>query len=494
MVNEAVAAQLCRIVTTYGPEVCEDPRRVEALLRDLSGEHRREISVLSGAAREGIPAELLANAGKVPAAILGERLVQTLQDNLGMGETAARWAVAVWASALDLAGFATLLTTADALPDLKAVAPGSSRSQSAGDPAPSELVVAPWGRADHRTISDALSAAGVRARIVVRPGVYRESLTISQPVELVADGPAADVVIEANGGSCVLMQADHAVVRGFTLRGQDGAASQFYGVDVAQGELVLDGCDISSTSDSCVAVHGAGTSASIKGCRIHDSAGMGVLVEEQGAGLIEDCEIWGNARTGVGIGTGGNPTVRRCKIHDGQQGGVFVFEQGAGVIEDCEIWGNAFSSVEIKTGGNPTVRRCKIHDEQGCGVYVLEQGAGVIEDCEIWGNKFGGVTINTGGSPTIRRCKIRDGQQDGVIVSEQGAGVIEDCEIWGNAFSGVEITTGGNPTIRRCKIRDNHDDGVWAHEQGAGMIEACTFSGNWRKSVRINRGCKTTVR
>jgi hypothetical protein len=53
-VNETAAVALSGIVSSYGTEICADSRRVEALLRDLSGYHRREISVLSGAAREGI--------------------------------------------------------------------------------------------------------------------------------------------------------------------------------------------------------------------------------------------------------------------------------------------------------------------------------------------------------------------------------------------------------------------------------------------------------
>ena len=100
--DDAVGVELRRIVLRYGPGVGEDARRVEALLRDLSGEHRREIFVLAGAAREGIPAELMSSQGTFPATVIAERLTRTLQDNLGLGEDAARWAVATWASALDV--------------------------------------------------------------------------------------------------------------------------------------------------------------------------------------------------------------------------------------------------------------------------------------------------------------------------------------------------------------------------------------------------------
>jgi hypothetical protein len=102
-VNETVRAQLGWIVATYGHSVCKDSRRVEALLLDLAGEHRREVSILVTAAKEGIPAELLASMNSVPASLLSERLTQTLLQNSGLTEEAARWAVATWESALDAA-------------------------------------------------------------------------------------------------------------------------------------------------------------------------------------------------------------------------------------------------------------------------------------------------------------------------------------------------------------------------------------------------------
>lgn len=59
----------------------DDSRRVEGLLRDLSGEHRLEIGLIVGALREGIPAELIA-AREGPAP---ELRVSTLARRLQAG-------------------------------------------------------------------------------------------------------------------------------------------------------------------------------------------------------------------------------------------------------------------------------------------------------------------------------------------------------------------------------------------------------------------------
>ena len=92
-------------------------------------------------------------------------------------------------------------------------------------------------------------------------------------------------------------------------------------MDISQGRLDLEGCDISSQSLACVAIR-----------------------------------------------DGADPRLRRNKIHDGKQAGVFVYDGGLGTLEDNDITGNALSGVEIKTGGNPTLRRNQIHDNKQSGV------------------------------------------------------------------------------------------------------------------------------
>ena len=61
----------------------------------------------------------------------------------------------------------------------------------------------------------------------------------------------------------------------------------------------------------------------------------------------------------LNIMTGGNPIVQHCQIHDGKEGGVMVLKNGTGQIENCDIFGNAWSGIII-LGGNPIVQSCTI--------------------------------------------------------------------------------------------------------------------------------------
>ncbi|MCP3974036.1 MAG: toll/interleukin-1 receptor domain-containing protein [bacterium] len=89
------------LLDRYGPELTEDPRRLQALLRDVAGEHRAEVAALLAGAEEGVgPALLQSSQGLTPELV--ERLVRRLQQNRALAEDASRWAVNAWVYALGM--------------------------------------------------------------------------------------------------------------------------------------------------------------------------------------------------------------------------------------------------------------------------------------------------------------------------------------------------------------------------------------------------------
>jgi hypothetical protein len=63
------------------------------------------------------------------------------------------------------------------------------------------------------------------------------------------------VVIEAKGRDVALFQASMGRIANLTLR-QGGGKGIWFGVDIAQGRLHLEVCDITSQSIACVEIHG----------------------------------------------------------------------------------------------------------------------------------------------------------------------------------------------------------------------------------------------
>jgi parallel beta-helix repeat protein len=318
------------------------------------------------------------------------------------------------------------------------VAAPQQATTSAPQPKPSryavEWVVDARGRGDYSTISAALNAAPPNARIVVKAGVYQEGIVLTKTVTLEGDG--GTVIVENNAGSVIMMETDEATVAGLTIRCT--ATTNVYGVDIPQGRLILRECDVTSSARACIAVRNAGTRPTIVDCTIHNGNQAGVLVYENARGMIENCQIFANAQSGIEIFEGGNPTVRGCTIRDGKNGGVLVYANGAGIIENCQIFTNEMFEIVIQTG-NPTVRGCTIRDGEGFGVSVNQNGVGVIENCQIFANAYAGIAISAGGNPTVRGCTITQNGYEAVWASDNGRGTFEDCDLRGNTYGAWNI-------------------------------------------------------
>lgn len=141
--NDLPRHTLSRIILEHGRGICDAPKRVEALLRDLCGAHRREINIIIGALEERVAADLLAARGAAPRDALLARLAARLRDNLAYTPEAARWGVETWAVALGTISEAELRERARAGSADDARGEATPRARDAETPAANPARVAP---------------------------------------------------------------------------------------------------------------------------------------------------------------------------------------------------------------------------------------------------------------------------------------------------------------------------------------------------------------
>lgn len=111
--NDLPRHTLSRIIAEHGRGICDAPKRIEALLRDLCGSHRREINIIIGALDDRVAADLIAAGNSMPRDVLLARLAARLRDNLAYQPEAARWGVETWAVALGILSEAELHARAE---------------------------------------------------------------------------------------------------------------------------------------------------------------------------------------------------------------------------------------------------------------------------------------------------------------------------------------------------------------------------------------------
>jgi len=294
----------------------------------------------------------------------------------------------------------TVVTPPAVLPIAPAAAPAARRPALQTQAQPigvDDLLVMAGGGGTHPNLTEAVLSATPGARIFIGPGIYRESIVLDKPLQLIGQGPRENIIVESGAASCLKMQAVSATVRGLTLRGCAGAAGKkHFAVKVAQGNLTLEDCAITSDSLACVAVQGATANATLRGCKIHDGASDGVLFFEGATGLIETCEISNHQRAGVHIKKGAAPLFRDCVIRGNKASGVVITDNGQGSIEGCDINDNAKAGVQIGQSGAPAIRRCKIRQNKQQAISADRTASGIIENCDLSDNKFGAWDIASG--------------------------------------------------------------------------------------------------
>jgi hypothetical protein len=533
--NNLPRQKLLEIIRRHGREIVNEPRRCEGLMRDNFPAHRREIAVLSTALEERIPADLL-DSGKslMPRNTLLARLAARLHDDVAMEANAARWTVHTWALALGVitpdeldkleaanertdeqadkqTGQQTTRTSprqaqsAQAqpshAPQTNAAAhasPPASPASSSASSARTSFVVALDGGGDFLTLTDAVRRAPAGSRLLVRPGIYNEGLLIDKPLEIVGDGPLGEIILRAATSSCLVMRTDAATIRNLTLRGQARAGGAnddgFFAVDISHGRPLLDGCDISSDSLACVAVHNPTAAPLIRNCHIHHGVDSGVFAFDGAQGVLESCDIAENSNIGIAITGGANTSVRNCHIHDGADAGIVIWNRATSAIEGCDIYANRRANVGISDGSVAALRRCRIHDGDNTGVFTHRDGQATIEACNIYAHAEAEIAVTSGGEVRLSKCQIHDGQSHGVFVHDAGRALLEACDVFRNRASGVHVDANGVAVARSCRINDNGHVGVSCEAGGAVEVEGCDLTENRVAAWQTDHGSRVASR
>ena len=95
---------------------------------------------------------------------------------------------------------------------------------------------------------------------------------------------------------------------------QFGGDNDCAAVDIVQGRLHLERCDIESAGLAGIAVHGAEADPVIRNNRISGCLESGIVVFDHARGTLEENDLTENKSFGVVISDGANPVLRSNRI------------------------------------------------------------------------------------------------------------------------------------------------------------------------------------
>lgn len=348
---------------------------------------------------------------------------------------------------------------------------------------------------EYQTINDALKAARSGATVIVTPGTYNEGVQIEKPVTLIAEGRPGAVIVENSQGSCFVITADEATLRGFTINCRGGAEEYFYGVDVQAGKPIIEECDITSTSSSCIAVRGVDSQAMIRKNKIHAGNKSGVFLYDASHATLQDNDIYDTALAALEAKSKSVCVVTNTRMHDSREGGgVYIYEEAEVTVQRCEIFNNAKANAECQTKAVLIIKDSQIYNSKECGFFFYDEGMGTITNCKVYGNGLSGLEAKTGSAPMIKDTQFYRGQGSGLYFHENAKGTVENCDVYENTISGIAIATGAAPVIRNTKVRDGGNTGIHIYEAGLGLIESCDVANNEKSGIEIREKSNPTIR
>jgi len=314
----------------------------------------------------------------------------------------------------------------------------------------------------YRTISDALLDARNGTVISVLPGRYMESLTVTQVVTIAASEPRGSVEIVARQGSVVRLAADAVKLTGLVLRGQH---DELPTLDVARGQAAVEDCEIIGSAWTAVIAHSSGSLA-MRGCRVTNPAGAGIVLTSPAQSTIEDCLVEHVETSAVVIADRGNPTVRDCTLRHAKGNGVCANGQAQGAIHHCDISFTDRPGIALEEDSSTKIVDTKVHDAFS-GVYVSSHSSPVLEECRVTNTTADGIIVADGADPVVRRCRTARTGGAGVRVSGRARGSFEECEVAESAAAGIHVDEASGPTFIRTVVRGGStglliDDGATA--------------------------------
>ncbi|MFF0415710.1 right-handed parallel beta-helix repeat-containing protein [Kitasatospora sp. NPDC004745] len=386
----------------------------------------------------------------------------------------------------------------------------------------------------YRTIGAALDAARSGTVISVRPGRYEENLVITKMVTITAEEARGSVRISPRRGAVVQVVAEAVQLTGLVLQGRD---EELPAVDVPRGQAALDDCEVVGNSWTALFTREQGALA-MRGCRVVNPAGAGIVETSTGTSVIEDCVVEHLGSSAVVIGERADPVVRNCVLRDARGNGVCANGEGRGTIEDCEISATDKPGIALEEhsstrvlrttvraapigvfvdsaarvlledctvedirghglvlagGTDPLVRRCRTARTKGHGIHVTGRSRGGFEGCEVLAPELAGILVDEASSPALTRTVVRDGGAAGVELVGESAAEFDRLEVRGAAGAGVSVRDGANPLLRRLDVTEVRGHGVEVLREGRGRLESCVLAATGLAALRVADGGNTQV-
>ena len=204
---------------------------------------------------------------------------------------------------------------------------------------------------DFQTLEEALSKTQPGDKLLLELGYYNVTQEVASDRLIVGDGDRKWVKVDS-----IICRTAHCTLRNLTIS---------HGIQVLEGEAVLEDCDLYNATESPVVTVAAGASVVIRRCFLHETKDACLDVTGPGArAVVHECHLHSKGGNGITISGGGTATITNCRI--GQcSTGILVTQGSKATVETCIIEGVKMYGVQCSKGSDlglaaSEIRKCRL--------------------------------------------------------------------------------------------------------------------------------------
>ncbi len=292
-----------------------------------------------------------------------------------------------------------------------------------------------------------LASASDGAVVEIPAGGYREQLSFTRPVTLIAaDGPGS-VTIELDGPCAVRADTE---LRGLTI---SGAGLLVLGAS----RLRLSDCVVRGAASTGV---GLRDDARLSADRSHITSvsGNGLFLGGDATARLVGCELGETAFSAVHLAGRAELECEDCVVFSSAEHGVRVTEESSlridgGTVRDCEL-----SGISAQTAGRVVLSGCTVRKTERAGILIGEGTTARVERCRIEQAGGTGLVVWTGATVRARDVVVAGAGKNGVFFAEDSHGELEDCEISHTTYPAIHVGERADPQLRALHIHDVDQD------------------------------------
>jgi hypothetical protein len=180
---------------------------------------------------------------------------------------------------------------------------------------------------------------------------------------------------------------------------------------------------------STISAENEGSKVSLFKTNIRQAQQSGLNIVTGASVEMEDCEVSGALRHGLGIGAGdqlhGEATVVNCRFLNNKFDGVNIAPDSLVKISRSSLSRNGRNGIHV-TGNNAAVSAedCDLSSNASCGIFARESAFAVISGSTLAANLYGAQTgeakVKKGAILALKSCKITDSKSFGAGAFGEG--------------------------------------------------------------------------